>query len=87
MITSIFNAMFGCSHKRTTFPITLRSQISSGAAMSDAASSGAARKATYVVCLDCGREFDYNWKEMQMDSAVRTTKVSAVAVEVQAPVS
>jgi hypothetical protein len=72
--------MFGCSHKRTTFPITLRSKISSGVAP-----VGAARKATYVVCLDCGREFDYNWKEMQMDSSVRT-KVPGNSVEAQARV-
>ncbi len=54
MLTSILNAMFGCSHKRTTFPITARG-------------SQSARKGTYVCCLDCGEEFDYNWKEMKVD--------------------
>jgi hypothetical protein len=23
---------------------------------------------TYVACLDCGKEFGYNWKEMRMGS-------------------
>jgi len=51
MINSLLNALFGCSHKRTTFPLT-----------------PGARKRTYVVCLDCGSEFDYNWKEMRLGS-------------------
>jgi hypothetical protein len=57
----LFEALFGCSHKRTTFPITptRRSQVSS---------DGQRKKATYVVCLDCGKEFDYNWKEMRLES-------------------
>lgn len=61
MLNSLFNAMFGCSHNRTTFPITpsRRSKLS----------SETAGKRTYVVCLDCGKEFDYNWKEMRMDTA------------------
>ena len=54
MITSLLNAMFGCSHKRTTFPIT-RPQ-----------------KSTYIVCLECGQEFPYNWKEMRMDTGLTT---------------
>ena len=58
MITSLLNVMFGCSHKRTTFPITRRSQIS----------TGGTRTGTYVVCLECGQEFAYNWKDMRMDS-------------------
>ena len=28
------------------------------------------RNGTYVVCLDCGKEFDYNWKEMRIGSPV-----------------
>ncbi len=56
MINAILNAMFGCSHKRTTFPIT------------PARNSKSARKGTYVCCLDCGEEFDYNWKEMRVDT-------------------
>ena len=62
MITSLFNSIFGCAHKRTTFPLTptKRSQLT----------SEGTRKGTYVVCLDCGREFDYNWKEMRVGDAV-----------------
>jgi hypothetical protein len=64
MFNSILNAVFGCSHKRTTFPMTSsrRSRLS----------SERSRNGTYVVCLDCGQEFDYNWKEMRIDTAAAT---------------
>jgi hypothetical protein len=32
-------------------------------------SAECARRGTYVVCLDCGQEFDYNWKDMKIDDA------------------
>jgi hypothetical protein len=57
MFNSLLSTIFGCSHNRTTFPLTpsRKSAIADGG-----------RKGTYVVCLDCGKEFDYNWKEMRM---------------------
>jgi hypothetical protein len=60
MMAWLFNTLFGCSHRRTTFPFTpsRHSQLSS---------NGSRRKATYVVCLDCGQELDYNWKEMRLE--------------------
>lgn len=27
---------------------------------------------TYVVCLDCGKEFAYNWKDMRVGQAVES---------------
>jgi hypothetical protein len=71
MISSLLNAMFGCSHNRTTFPLTpaRRTQMS----------GDTARRGTYVVCLDCGKEFAYNWKEMKIgDGAL--TPVPAVSL-------
>jgi hypothetical protein len=32
-------------------------------------SADIARRGTYVVCLDCGKEFDYNWKDMKISDA------------------
>jgi hypothetical protein len=58
---TLLNALFGCSHKRTTFPIT--------PSRSSRLSGGAPRGGTYVACLDCGKEFDYNWKEMRVSSS------------------
>lgn len=27
-------------------------------------------RGTYIVCLDCGREFGYNWADMRVGEAV-----------------
>lgn len=59
MIDSAFNLLFFCSHKRTSFPLT--------PTRADLASPTAARTGTYVVCLDCGKEFPYNWRELRIE--------------------
>jgi hypothetical protein len=65
MISKLFETFFGCWHSRYSFPITIRS----GARRSKAASV----TGTYVVCLDCGKEFPYDWQEMKVvDSATQT---------------
>ena len=61
MMTSLINSLFGCSHRRTTFPIT----------PSRRTGFTNANKGTYVVCLDCGKEFGYNWHEMKVGEAVK----------------
>jgi predicted transcriptional regulator len=59
--SAIFDALFGCAHKRYSFPITAKQ----GQRRNQAASV----TGTYVVCLDCGREFPYDWQEMKFVSA------------------
>ena len=59
MLANVFDMLFGCWHKNYSFPITARR----------AGSNAAAAKGTYVVCLDCGREFPYDWNKMQVLSA------------------
>jgi hypothetical protein len=81
MIDSLFNRLFFCAHRRTTFPLTPTRQ---GAAPT------AKRTGTYVVCLDCGKEFPYNWKQLRIErpiengaapkSARRAFRDTAVAV-------
>jgi hypothetical protein len=61
MINSLLNALFGCSHKRTTFPITPSRRSSM---------YGETRRGTYVACLDCGKEFDYSWKDMRVSNTL-----------------
>ena len=51
--------LFGCSHRRTTFPMTLRASISSDGQQSTQAG-------TYVMCLECGRRFAYDWTAMRV---------------------
>jgi hypothetical protein len=59
-MVSLFDVLFGCSHKSLSFPITKRR----GQRMSTAASV----TGTYVVCLDCGKEFAYDWQKMKIVS-------------------
>ena len=42
-------SLFGCSHEHCTFPITAKGLAH--------LSGGRPTTATYVVCLDCGKEF------------------------------
>lgn len=58
MIAKLFDALFGCWHSHYSFPITIRP----GFRRSQAASL----TGTYVVCLDCGKEFAYDWKVMKV---------------------
>jgi hypothetical protein len=57
MVSRIFDALFGCWHKHYSFPITVKKGRRSAAAL---------LTGTYVVCLDCGRELAYDWKEMRV---------------------
>jgi hypothetical protein len=57
MLTRLYDAFFGCWHNRYSFPITVRGKRRS---------SAASLTGTYVVCLDCGKELPYDWKEMKV---------------------
>ena len=52
------DVLFGCSHKKLSFPITVRGVRRR--------SQAASVTGTYVVCLECGHEFPYDWKEMKV---------------------
>lgn len=77
MLQSLFNSLFGCSHQRTTFPLTPGKKNSKYVAL------GATRKDTYVVCLDCGKEFAYDWDGMQIGRQVTVPKAEAPVVAAQ----
>jgi len=49
----------GCGHRQTTFPITLRAGAKIDGEL-DAPSD------TYIVCLECGRRFAYDWTRMRI---------------------
>lgn len=55
---SLFNLVFGCSHKRCSFPLTARG--------AHRRTEAASVTGTYVVCLDCGKEFPYDWQAMKI---------------------
>jgi len=56
MFTALLNTLFGCSHRKTSFPLTPRRKIG----------NTVGRAETYVVCLQCGMEFAYDWQNMQL---------------------
>ena len=58
MIDSVLNLLFRCSHRRLTRPIT--------PVLKTAGPHGD----TYVVCLDCGKQFEYDLKTMQIGKAI-----------------
>jgi hypothetical protein len=60
MTHKIFDFIFGCWHKNYSFPITAKGTKRRLAA--------ASLTGTYVVCLDCGREFPYDWQNMKVIS-------------------
>jgi len=68
----LFDMVFGCSHKRCSFPITVRGK--------QRRSPAASLTGTYVVCLDCGQEFAYDWNEMKLVDARNTDHADAVPV-------
>jgi hypothetical protein len=55
---SMLDRLFGCAHKHCSFPITVRGKLRR--------SFAASVTGTYVVCLDCGQEFPYDWNKMKM---------------------
>jgi len=58
MFAKLFDAIFGCHHSRYSFPVTIRG---SGRRTHAASLTG-----TYVACLECGKEFPYDWQEMKV---------------------
>jgi len=58
MVAELIDVFFGCRHSRYSFPVTIR-----GSARRPQAAS---LTGTYVACLDCGREFPYDWQEMKV---------------------
>ena len=62
MIANVMDMLFGCWHTNYSFPITAKKGHQKEAAR---------LTGTYVVCLECGKEFAYDWKSMRIGEAVR----------------
>jgi hypothetical protein len=58
MIDSLYNMFFGCRHRRTSFPLR------------PATKPGEPPEDMYVVCLDCGKRFHYDWEQMRVGEEV-----------------
>ena len=58
MIDSLVNLVFRCPHRRLTRPV------------SPLTKSGQPHGQAYVVCLDCGKQFEYDVKEMRIGKPI-----------------
>jgi hypothetical protein len=72
MLNSVLENLFGCSHRTTTFPLTPTRKVVGRSAGSIGRPHGA-----YVVCLDCGREFGYDWHAMRIGDPIAPVMVTA----------
>jgi len=56
----LLDLLFGCRHRHTSFPV------------SPAVKPGAPQGAIYIVCLDCGKHFHYDWEHMRAGALIET---------------
>jgi DNA-directed RNA polymerase subunit RPC12/RpoP len=66
MIDSVLNLLFRCSHRRLTRPVTPVSK------------AGVAQGQTYVVCLDCGKQFSYDLEQMRIGKPLESSHEEGV---------
>jgi DNA-directed RNA polymerase subunit RPC12/RpoP len=58
MIDSVLNLLFRCSHRRLTRPVAPITK------------AGQPPSQSYVVCLDCGKQFEYDVHEMRIGKPI-----------------
>jgi len=58
MIDTVLNLLFRCSHRRLTRPVA------------PVTKAGQPHSQSYVVCLDCGKQFEYDVNEMRIGRAI-----------------
>jgi DNA-directed RNA polymerase subunit RPC12/RpoP len=66
MIDNLLNLLFRCSHRRLTRPVAPITK------------PGQPHSQSYVVCLDCGRQFEYDVSQMKMGKAIDLSHDSGV---------
>lgn len=71
----IMDFMFGCWHKHLSFPRSSKP--------GHRRTSAACKTGTYVVCLDCGKEFSYDWQTMRVVPSTGSEAHARPAMEVK----
>jgi hypothetical protein len=66
MIDTLLNLLFRCSHRRLTRPVAPITK------------PGQPHSQSYVVCLDCGKQFEYDVSQMKMGKAIDRSHDSGV---------
>ncbi len=69
MFQNMLDYLFGCSHRNCSFPITAKPGKRHNVA--------ASVTGTYVVCLECGKEFPYDWRAMKVVEIPRKQAAAA----------
>ena len=72
MLKVTLRKLFGCAHAKTTFPLTRKATPGRVSTIAGA----------YVVCLDCGEEFGYDWAQMRVGEPVRRREPIATEQQV-----
>jgi hypothetical protein len=67
MFAKLVDVLFGCRHSRYSFPVTIRGAKARRPL-------AATLTGTYVACLDCGKEFPYDWREMKVITSPESHK-------------
>lgn len=55
---NLLDILFGCWHRHLSFPMSAKRGQNRPKA--------ARETGIYVVCLDCGKEFSYDWEQMRV---------------------
>ena len=66
MIDTLLNLLFRCTHRRLTRPVTPVTKV------------GQLHGQTYVVCLDCGKQFAYDFVAMRMGKPIDRSAIAGV---------
>jgi hypothetical protein len=66
MIDSVLNLLFRCSHARLTRPVT------------PVTKAGVPSGQSYVVCLECGKQFAYDLDEMRIGKPLPASHATGV---------
>jgi hypothetical protein len=70
VIDTLLNLLFRCSHRRLTRPVA------------PATKAGQPHSQSYVVCLDCGKQFEYDLDKMRMGKAIEPSQDKGVVPKV-----
>jgi len=74
MIEFLYGIFFHCRHRRTSFPHRPGTK------------PGEAPGEMYVVCLDCGKRFHYDWEQMRIGAQIAPEVVPDSGMDSPRPV-
>lgn len=69
LIDSVLNLLFRCSHRRLTRPVA------------PVTKTGQPHSQSYVVCLDCGKQFEYDTLNMRMGKRIEPSHDHSVVTK------